>query len=226
MGSLRLLSVDPSDRGSQRCRLGPGLMSALGLSLGSPLLVSVRGGSCLCTAWPRADLAEGFVQVDLKCCSSSLVHQSPSHLHLDPDQLRPVPCPKLKTVKVTVVVQSAGFRKHTPPRLVHEFVKDMLRGAYVHESFVVNLEDLDTEIRLVVIERIDPDPGGTGCITSKTGVEVVGIQTLSHYRSRLQDQHTAPLGGLEEVDQLTISSLLVCTGLCHTPVLCCRSLPP
>lgn len=197
--SLRLLSVDPSDRGSQRCRLGPGLMSALGLSLGSPLLVSVPGGSCLCTAWPRSDLAEGFLQMDLKCSSPGLVYHPPTRLNLDPAHLTPVPCPKLKGVRITVVVQSADFKKHTPPRLVHELVKDMLRGVYVHEKYVINLEDFDTEIRYVVIESINLDSASAGFITSKTGVEIAGIQTVRHHRSQLQDQNTVPLGGLEEV---------------------------
>ncbi|XP_023270351.1 spermatogenesis-associated protein 5-like protein 1 isoform X2 [Seriola lalandi dorsalis] len=199
MKSLRQLSVDPSDRGSQRCRLGPGLMSELGLSLGSPLLVSVPGGSCLCTAWPRPDLAEGFLQMDLKCSSPSLISHPPTHLHLDPGQLTPVPCPKLKGVKITVVVQSVDFKKRTPPRLVHELVKDMLKGVHVHEKYVINLEDFDTDIRYVVIESINPDSASTGIITSKTGVEIAGIQTVRHYRSQLQDQHTVSLGGLEEV---------------------------
>lgn len=197
--SLRLLSVDSTDRGSQRCRLGPGLMSALGLTLGSPLLVSVPGGSCLCTAWPRPDLAEGFLQVDLKCCSPSLICHPPTHLHLDPGQLAPVSCPKLKGVKITVIVQSADFRKHTPPRLVHELVKDMLKGLFVHKKYVINLEDFDTEIRFVVVESINPDSVTAGFITAKTGVEISGIQTVRHYRSQLQDQNVVPLGGLEEV---------------------------
>ncbi|XP_075934706.1 ATPase family gene 2 protein homolog B [Anarhichas minor] len=197
--SLRLLSVDPSDRGSQRCRLGPGLMSALGLSLGSPLLVSVPGGSCLCTAWPRPDLAEGFLQMDLKCSSTGLVSHPPTHLNLDPDQLTPVPCPKLKGVKITVVVQGVDFKKLTPPGLVHELVKDMLKGVHVHEKHVINLENFDTEIRYVVIESINPDSASAGFITSKTCVEIVGIQTLRHHRSQLQDQQIVPLGGLEEV---------------------------
>ncbi|XP_049907985.1 spermatogenesis-associated protein 5-like protein 1 [Epinephelus moara] len=197
--SLRLLSVDPSDRGSQRCRLGPGLMSALGLSLGSPLLVSVPGGSCLCTAWPRPDLAEGFLQMDLKCSSPSLIPYPPAHLHLDPEQLTPVPCPKLKGVRITVVVQSADFKRHTSPRLVHELVKDMLKGVYVHKGHVINLEDFDTEIRYVVIESINLDSASAGLITSKTGVEITGIQTVRHYRSHLQGQQVPPLGGLEEV---------------------------
>ncbi|GLD55905.1 spermatogenesis-associated protein 5-like protein 1 [Lates japonicus] len=200
MKSLRLLSVDPSDRGSQRCRLGPGLMSALGLSLGSPLLVSVPGGSCLCTAWPRPDLAEGFLQMDLKCSSPSLmISHPPTHLSLDPNQLTPVPCSKLKGVKITVVVQSVDFKKHTPPRIVHELVKDMLKGVHVHENHVINLEDFDTEVKYVVIESINPESASTGFITSKTGVEIAGIQTVRHYRSRLQNQITVSLGGLDEV---------------------------
>uniref|UniRef100_A0A4W6BVC9 AFG2 AAA ATPase homolog B n=1 Tax=Lates calcarifer TaxID=8187 RepID=A0A4W6BVC9_LATCA len=175
MKSLRLLSVAPSDRGSQRCRLGPGLMSALGLSLGSPLLVSVPGGSCLCTAWPRPDLAEGFLQMDLKCSSPSLmISHPPTHLSLDPDQLTPVPCSKLKGVKITVVVQSVDFKKHTPPRIVHELVKDMLKGVHVHKNHVINLEDFDTEVKYVVIESINPESASTGFITSKTGVLLVG----------------------------------------------------
>ncbi|XP_036952164.1 spermatogenesis-associated protein 5-like protein 1 [Acanthopagrus latus] len=197
--SLRLLSVDPSDRGSQRCRLGPRLMSALGLSLGSPLLVSVPGGSCLCTAWPRPDLAEGFLQLDLKCSSPGLISHPPAHLTLDPTQLTPVPCPKLKSVKVTVVVQSVEFKKHTASRQVHELVKDMLKGVCLHEKHLIDLENFDTEIRYVVVESVSVDSGSSGIITSKTGVEISGIRTVRHYRSQLQDQDSVPLGGLEEV---------------------------
>ncbi|XP_070692006.1 ATPase family gene 2 protein homolog B isoform X2 [Pempheris klunzingeri] len=44
-----------------------------------------------------------------------------------------------------------------------------------------------------------PQAQSAGLITSKTAVEIAGIQTVRHYRSQLQDQHTVPLGGLEEV---------------------------
>lgn len=209
MTCLKLLSVDPSDRGSQRCRLGPGLMSALGLSLGSPLLVTVPGGSCLCTAWPRSDLSEGFLQMDLRCCSPILISHPPTHMNLDPVQLKPVSCLKLKGVKITAIVQSADFKRRAPPRLVYELVKDMLKGVYVHEKYVINLEDFDTEIRYVVIENINPDSATAGFITSKTGVEIAGLQTVRHYMSQLQDRQTVPLGGLEEVFIFTLYSALV-----------------
>ncbi|XP_029955016.1 ATPase family gene 2 protein homolog B [Salarias fasciatus] len=199
MKPLRVLPVDLSDRGSQRCRLGPGVMSALGLNLGAPLLVSVPGGSLLCTAWPRPDLADGFLQMDMKCVSPGLISGLPAHLTLEPGRLAPVPTPKLKAVKISVVVQSAGFKKHTPPRVVHELVKDMLKGVYVHSGFVINLEDFDTEIKHVVIENMNPDCGSAGLITSKTTVEVTSMKTVRLFRSQLQGHSTAPLGGLEEV---------------------------
>lgn len=136
--SLRVLPMDPADRGTQRVRLGPGLMSSLGLGLGSPVLMALSGGSCLCTAWPRPDLADGFIQIDMKCCSSNLIlnKAAPTHLSSSPlppspclsPSLTPVSCPKLKGIRITVVVQSVEFRKTTPPSFIHELVKDMLKG--------------------------------------------------------------------------------------------------
>ncbi|XP_077419276.1 ATPase family gene 2 protein homolog B isoform X2 [Vanacampus margaritifer] len=145
MTPLKLLSVEPSDRGSQRCRLGPGLMSALGLSVGSPVMVSLPGGSCLCTAWPRHDLAEGFLQVDTKCCSLHLVRHPPLTPHtLDPEQVTPVPCPKLKGMKISVVVRSVDFKRNTSPRFVHELVKDMLKAGLVTSKTSVEISDIQT----------------------------------------------------------------------------------
>ncbi|RVE74291.1 hypothetical protein OJAV_G00020520 [Oryzias javanicus] len=196
---LKLLGVDPSDRGSQRCRMGPGLMSALGLSLGSPVLVRVPGGSCLCTAWPRSDLAEGFLQIDQKCFTPSLISPLPPRLNIEATQLTPLPCPKLRCVKVTVVVQTVGFKKHTDRQIVHEIVKDMLKGITVHKDFVISLEHFDIEIKFAVIDAIHPDSATAGLITPKTSLEISNIQTVRHFKSLQQKQQTIPLGGLEEV---------------------------
>ncbi|XP_004386367.1 ATPase family gene 2 protein homolog B [Trichechus manatus latirostris] len=65
---LQLLPLDTRDRGTQRCRLGPAALRALDARLGSAVKISLPdGGSCLCTAWPRRDRADGFVQLDLQC---------------------------------------------------------------------------------------------------------------------------------------------------------------
>ncbi|XP_064846169.1 spermatogenesis-associated protein 5-like protein 1 isoform X2 [Oncorhynchus masou masou] len=219
--SLRVLPMDPADWGTQRVRLGPGLMSSLGLGLGSPVLVALSGGSCLCTAWPRPDLADGFIQMDMKCCSSNLIlnkatpthlslpltpspNPSPSSSPLPPSpclnpSLTPVSCPKLKGIRITVVVQSVEFRKTTPPSFIHELVKDMLKGTYVHQKHVIDVGDYDTDIKLIVIESLNPKSTVTGLVTSKTGVEITGTRTLRYYRGQLQEQPQVLLGGLEEV---------------------------
>lgn len=207
MDTLRLLSVDPCDKGSQRSRLGPGLMSSLGLTLGSPLLVSVSGSSCLCTAWPRSDCAEGFIQMDLKSCSPNLIFcpTSTSNLSVNPSQISPLQCSKLKGIKVTIVVQSSDFRRNTPPRVVHELAKDMLKGVYVHMGHVIDLGDFGTEIKYVVIEEIKPDSESCGLVTSKTAMEIIGIKTLRHFKTALeQHNNTVPLAGLDEVSTVIV----------------------
>lgn len=180
--------------------MGPGMMTALGLSLGSPVLLSVPGGSCLCTAWPRSDLAEGYLQMDQLCVSTTLISRPPRlPLTVDPEHLTPMPCAKIKVVRITVVVQTAEFRKNTPSRVVHELVKDMLKGLVVRSKYVVDMGSFGTEIRYVVVESINMDSPAAGFITSKTSVEIASIQTTRRYRSQLRDRDVAPLGGLEEV---------------------------
>lgn len=153
----------------------------------------------MCTARPRTDLAEGFLQIDLKVSSPGLMFHPPTPLQVDPSKLTPINCPVLKCVKTTVVVSSAEFKKRTPSPLIHELVKDMLKGLYVQAKFVVNLEDFDTDIKYVIVEDIQPDSVSAGLFTSKTGLEIVAIQTARHYKSQQQDQCKVPLGGLEEV---------------------------
>lgn len=181
--------------------MGPGLMSALGLGLGSPVLVSFPGGSCLCTSWPRADLAEGFLQMDLKVSSPGLMAHPPTQFQVDQDQITPVTCPILTRVKTTVVVSSGEYKRRTPPRLLHELLRDMLEGLYVQAKLVINLEEFDTDIKYVVVEDVASDSVSAGLIGSRTSLEIAGVQTARHYKSQLQDQCTVPLGGLEEVRQ-------------------------
>ncbi|KAJ0001624.1 hypothetical protein NQD34_001420 [Periophthalmus magnuspinnatus] len=200
MDLLRVLSVDPCDRGSQRCRLGPGLMSSLGLNLSSPLLVSISESSYLCTAWPRPDCAEGFIQMDPKSCSPNLTFHQSTSSHININQISPVQCPKLKGIKITVVVQSSDFKSNTPPCVIHELVKDMLKGVYVHKDHAVNLEDYGTEIKYAIIEEVNPDSERCGLVTSKTGVEILRVKTLRFFKGGVQQQNnTVPLGGLDEV---------------------------
>lgn len=179
--------------------MGLGVMSAHGLNVGSPVLVCIAGGTCLCTAWPRSDLTEGSVQIDLKCVSPNLMAPPSLKLSIEPSHVAPLTCSKLRRIKVTVIVQSVDFRKNTPLYIIHELVKDMMKGVYVHKKHVVNLEDWGADIKHVVVEDVSPDGADAGLVTSKTSVEVVGTQTQRHFRRHLQGRPAEPLGGLDEV---------------------------
>lgn len=98
-----------------------------------------------------------------------------------------------------MIVTSLDFHKRAPSGLVDELVRDMLKGLYVQAKSLINLEDFHIDIKYVVVEDIQPDSVSAGLITSKTGLEIVGVLTVRQYQSQLQDQHRAPLGGLEEV---------------------------
>lgn len=143
-GPLRLLPPLQTDRGSGRVRLGPGLMAELGLGLGDPVLVQLAGGRCLGWAWPRADRAEGLVQLDRLCCCPGLLRDpDPDPGRVQQVRVQPLCCPRLQAARVTVLVRT-GTR--TGPGLLHELVRDLLRGKLLHRDFVVDLRDWDTEV--------------------------------------------------------------------------------
>ncbi|CAM9482125.1 unnamed protein product [Lampetra planeri] len=85
--SLCLHPAELGDSSSQRCRLGPGALRALGVRLlGAPLRFSLGRDAVgeerllLCAAWPRPDLAEGHVEVDARCGSlAALLGADPDH---------------------------------------------------------------------------------------------------------------------------------------------------
>ncbi|XP_049638486.1 ribosome biogenesis protein SPATA5L1 [Suncus etruscus] len=99
---LKLLPLEAKDRGTQRCRLGPAALRALGARLGSVVKVSLPGGgSCLCSAWPLWGGADGFVQLDARCSSPGARLEAPH----GPDTLslrcfQAVACPPLRRLSV------------------------------------------------------------------------------------------------------------------------------
>ncbi|XP_030649054.1 ATPase family gene 2 protein homolog B [Chanos chanos] len=193
---LRGLPPDRSDCGTQRCRMGPAHMSRRGLNIGSPLLITVQGASCLCTAWPRRDRAEGYLQVDAKCASPDF---STEHASLSSARMKPVHCPKLKCLKVIVLVHSTEYKKHTSKDTVRELVKEMLRGLYVYEKHWVNVGDAGTEVKFIVIENVNSGSNRAGLVTAQTCLEIGTIHTVQQYRGQLQDTGHISLGGMDDI---------------------------
>uniref|UniRef100_A0A671NJ57 Spermatogenesis associated 5-like 1 n=1 Tax=Sinocyclocheilus anshuiensis TaxID=1608454 RepID=A0A671NJ57_9TELE len=191
---LKVLRRDAMDWDSQRCRMGPALMSGLGLRLGAPVLIRVQRGVCLCTAWPRRDLAEGFLQISTQCATPDLSAQTLTGLMVKPAHITPLTCPRLSSVSVKVFVQRLEHKRKVSEPSVHK----LLEGLYVHQGHLVDLSGAETEIRCVLVEKVNSGSQKAGLITARTHVEVSLAQTVKHLERR-QEVSAASPGGLEEV---------------------------
>ncbi|XP_016141221.1 ATPase family gene 2 protein homolog B isoform X2 [Sinocyclocheilus grahami] len=191
---LKVLRRDAVDWDSQRCRMGPALMSGLGLRLGAPVLIRVQRGVCLCTAWPRRDLAEGFLQISTQCATPDLSAQTLTGLTVKPAHITPLTCPRLSSVSVKVFVQRLEHKRKVSEPVVHK----LLEGLYVHQGHLVDLSGAETEIRCVLVEKVNSGSQKAGLITARTHVEVSLAQTVKHLERRPEVSAASP-GGLEDV---------------------------
>ncbi|XP_041917553.1 spermatogenesis-associated protein 5-like protein 1 [Alosa sapidissima] len=196
---LQLIPCDTLDKNTQRCRIGPGLMSSLRLNIGSPVLISTPGGACLCTAWPRNDLAEGYFQFDTKCVTPNF---RPIHnpYHLNCEDIRPLNGQKLKRIKVNVVVKSSEFKKRIPPHLINDIVKEILCGVYVHEKHIIAVNSFETEMICIHIENVNSGSTKVGLVTERTCLELAAVITHAEHSRRIaQESSRISIGGMEDV---------------------------
>ncbi|XP_073710024.1 ATPase family gene 2 protein homolog B [Misgurnus anguillicaudatus] len=193
MQGLRVLPPDVVDWDTQRCRMGPDLMSRLGLRVGSPVLIGVRQGSCLCTAWPRRDLAEGYLQISKQCATPDLSTQTLNGLTVDPVHIKPLSCPKLTCVSLKVFVRSLKYKRN-----VRELLNELLIGLYLHEGHLVDLSGAKTEIKFVLVEKVNSGSHAVGLVTDRTRLDVSAVQSAKHLLSQRQVPDQS-LGGLGEV---------------------------
>ncbi|KAM9181791.1 ATPase family gene 2 protein homolog B [Mergus octosetaceus] len=197
---LRLLPPEPGDEGTQRCRLGPAALSFLGAPLGAPLRISVPGGSCLCTAWPRADLADGYLQVDLACRTAGVAAAALRGLTLSLGRLQLLPRCRLKKATVNVVVKSSALRKSVPRAVLQEMIRDLLRNVYVSHHYVVTVApNLETPVVHIEMLSVDPLTEEAGLITPQTSVKIKEVFTLERYRHLSEDTGNISVAGLDDV---------------------------
>ena len=200
MKELQLLPCDPQDKNTQRCRIGPGLMASLKLTIGTPVLISTPGGACLCTAWPRSDLAEGYFQFDTRCATPNFSRSIYKSLPFNCEDIRPLNCPKLKRVKVNVVVKSMKFKKMMPSHLICENVKEILSGMYVHEKHIITISSFATEMTCIHIENANSGSTKAGLVTEKTFLEIAAVITLAEHRRRTAEElPRISMGGMEDI---------------------------
>ncbi|XP_014702517.3 ATPase family gene 2 protein homolog B [Equus asinus] len=194
---LKLLPLDARDRGTQRCRLGPAALRALGARLGSAVRISLPdGGSCLCTAWPRRDGADGFVQLDAQCASPGAAVGTPgARGSLRLSCLLLVPCPPLQRLTVWPVLRERPGALGAPNAVaVLEAAQELLRNRPVSRGHVVTAPPgAPGPVAALHIVRGVPSPDPAGLVTPRTRLGLAGEPP-----SEAEPQAEVPLGGLSE----------------------------
>ncbi|XP_076983878.1 ATPase family gene 2 protein homolog B isoform X3 [Tamandua tetradactyla] len=194
---LRLLPLEAKDRGTQRCRLGPAALRALGARLGSAVKISLPvGGSCLCTVWPRRDRADGFVQLDLQCASPGAAGGASGTLGtLSLSRLRLVPCPLLRRLTVWPVLRDrTGTPDAASPADVLEAAQELLRNRPVSRGHVVSVPPgAPGPLAALHVVGGTPSPDPAGLVTPRTRVVLSRAPP-----SESEQRPEVPLGGLSE----------------------------
>lgn len=208
LSDLLLVPVEQCDVGTQRCRLGSAVMKDLGLRLGSPVLVTLPdGASCLCTAWPRPDLADGYLQLDASCFSPDFRLVTAHGLRLGAGRLRALSCPRVKRLRVTALVRSGEYKRRTSVQEVGALAAELLTGMYVHEKHLVNVSHVGSPIHFLQVDSVNSGSHKAGRVTTETHLDVTSVRTVETLRWRTREGPAVPLGGLEEV-QASLKEML------------------
>ncbi|KFO63962.1 Spermatogenesis-associated protein 5-like 1, partial [Corvus brachyrhynchos] len=196
----KLLPLEPGDEGTQRCRLGPAALSFRGARIGAPLRISVPGGCCVCTAWPRHDLADGYLQADLTCSSAGLTARDLRGLSLSVGRLQLLPHRQLRKATVRAVLKSAALKKSTPRAVLQETIRELLRNVYVSLHCVVTVAP-SPENPVAYIEILSADllEEEAGLITAQTSIKIKELITLEWYRHLSEDTAKTSIAGLDDV---------------------------
>lgn len=200
MALLKLLPQDPGDEGTQRCRLGPATFSSLGATLGSPIRISLPAGSCLCTAWPRHDLADSYLQLDLKCTTRGVKESQLRNLTLSTDQLKLLACPKLRKVTVKAVLKNYALKKSMADATLQEVIKELLRNVCVSLHHVVRFSPvLGNPVACVEILSVEPTTDEAGLVTPKTNISIKEVVSLDWYNRLMEDDRSVTVAGMDDV---------------------------
>ncbi|KAE8617848.1 hypothetical protein XENTR_v10009212 [Xenopus tropicalis] len=194
---LKCLPSNPDDHCSQRCRLGPKAMALIGAKVGFPVLVSLQSGSCLCTAWPRRDLCDGFVQADYMCSTSHKPMAVFKDTGICLNQIKSMASTKLRKVSVKVVVRSLDVKRATSEAALLETVRDLLRNVFVLNDYVLSV---NADSPVVHIEILDTDPAtsNAGLITGKTSIVIKEVITLEWYKHKLQEAPQLKVAAMDD----------------------------
>ncbi|NWX13708.1 SPA5L protein, partial [Aegotheles bennettii] len=175
-------------------------LALLGARIGAPLRVSLPAGCCVCTAWPRHDLADGYLQVDRTCGTAGVAAGDLRGLALSVGHLRPLATRHLARAAVRAVLRSSALRTAPPRAALEETVRELLRNVYVCPRYVVTVSPgLDSPVVCIEVLSAEPWAGEAGLVTAQTSITVSEVVTLERYRH--VSEHTAEpsIAGLDAV---------------------------
>ncbi|NWR88611.1 SPA5L protein, partial [Furnarius figulus] len=197
--ALRLLPADAADEGTQRCRLGPAALSALGAALGAPLRIALPGGSCLCAAWPRHDRAEGLLQADLSCRTAGLAPPRLRGLRIGLRHLRVLPRRPLRTAALRAVL-GPGPAGAPARAALQDSVRELLSSVYIAPGYVVTAAP-SPENPVVCIEILSADTSGeeAGLVTPQTSIRIKEVISVERYRRLSKGTARTSVAGLDDV---------------------------
>ncbi|XP_062439595.1 ATPase family gene 2 protein homolog B isoform X2 [Rhea pennata] len=180
--------------------MGPAALSFLGAGIGAPLRVTLPTGCCLCTAWPRHDLADGYLQVDLMCKTAGLTTRELKNLTVNINQLKLLAYHQLKKATVRVVLKSSALKKSTSRGVLQEIIKELLRSIYVSPHYTVRVASvLENPVVYIEILSVDPLTDEAGLVTPQTSIKIKEVITLEWYRYLSEDATKISVAGLDDV---------------------------
>ncbi|XP_010186035.1 PREDICTED: spermatogenesis-associated protein 5-like protein 1, partial [Mesitornis unicolor] len=175
-------------------------LGCLGARIGAPLRVALPTGYCLCTAWPRQDLADGYLQVDLSCRTAGVTARDLRGLTLSVGQLKLLPSRQLKKAAVRVVVKNSALKKSTPRAVLQELIRELLRNVYVSCNYVVTVAaNLNSPVVYIEMLSVDILMDEAGLIAPQTSIKITEVVTSEWYRHSSGDPAKTSIAGLDDV---------------------------
>eukprot|EP00058_Branchiostoma_floridae_P005333 XP_002590821.1 hypothetical protein BRAFLDRAFT_90046 [Branchiostoma floridae] len=197
---LMVVQSDPRDTGSQRCRLGPELMTKLGLNMGDHVKLSLARSELLCKAWPRQDLAEGILQAD-HFVYRDVDKRNVSEKFIEESCVEKLEVGKLLKADVAVVV--AGGLKNAVVKdksLLEMYIGQKLLNVAVFRNCTVSYADRSSvdNIAYVLVRDVECAEFklDAGYVTKKTEFNVVEVIRLEQYNQHQQSSNIS-LGALQ-----------------------------
>ena len=200
--------------GTRKCYLGPKILDAVSVKLGDCVKIKTDCCSYVCTAWPRRDNAEGYIQFDFTVvcrsgqqstyCGKCLTqNNNVLQNHIPSREVRKLEHGKLNSVNVNVILDDyrdvSIYRKSASSDAFSRKVFSVLRKMFLSKGAVVRSHRLKlgklNKISYIVVINIECN-AECGLVTADTKIAVDGISSKDRFEQNFKSNSKMKLGGL------------------------------